>query len=245
VRYLHEMAVIAVNARFLLPNKLEGIGWYTYEVMNRVVELMPEHEFLFLFDRKYDSKFVFGPNVRPIIVYPQARHPILFHLWFEYAIPRILKKNKADLFFSPDGFLSMKTKVPTLLVVHDIAHFHFRNQISKTIQSYYDKWMPRFVNRANHIITVSNYSKHDLVESYGISDEKVEVILNGRRPDLSPADPVRIEGFQKKYVNGAPYFLFVGAIHPRKNVKRLLQAFAQFKTGSNQNHKLALFSSLG
>ena len=45
---------IAVNTRFLLKGKLEGIGIYTQEIFKRVVSLMPEHQFYFLFDRAYD-----------------------------------------------------------------------------------------------------------------------------------------------------------------------------------------------
>ena len=69
---------IAVNTRFLLPHKMEGFGWYTYEVVKRIVEQHPEHEFIFFFDRKYDNKFIFGKNVTPVILSPQARHPILW-----------------------------------------------------------------------------------------------------------------------------------------------------------------------
>jgi len=55
---------IAINTRFLLKGKLEGIGIYTQEIFKRVVQLMPEHQFYFLFDRAYDSEFIFAKNVR-------------------------------------------------------------------------------------------------------------------------------------------------------------------------------------
>ena len=66
---------IAVNTRLLLKNKLEGIGWFTYESLSRIVKSHPEHEFIFIFDRKYDEQFVFGDNVTPVVIGPQARHP--------------------------------------------------------------------------------------------------------------------------------------------------------------------------
>ena len=66
---------IAVNTRFLIPGKLEGIGVYTQEIFKRVVQLMPEHQFYFLFDRQYASEFVFADNVIPIRINPPARHP--------------------------------------------------------------------------------------------------------------------------------------------------------------------------
>ena len=77
---------IAVNTRFLLSGKLEGIGVYTQEIFKRVVKLLPEHEFFFLFDRPFASEFVFEKNVIPIVTFPPARHPFLWYWWFDYDI---------------------------------------------------------------------------------------------------------------------------------------------------------------
>ena len=87
---------IAVNTRFLLSNKLEGIGMFTHEIFKRVVQLLPEHEFYFIFDRPYSEEFVFQNNVKPIVVAPPARHPFLWYWWFEKSIPKILKENNID-----------------------------------------------------------------------------------------------------------------------------------------------------
>src|SRR3954466_5851414 len=106
---------IAVNTRLLLKGKLEGIGWLTHQTLERMVRKHPEHEFIFFFDRPYDPSFIFASNVKAVVVSPQARHPILFYLWFEWRLPRLLRKYKADVFLSTDGFLSLSTKVPTCL----------------------------------------------------------------------------------------------------------------------------------
>ena len=83
---------IAVNTRLLLKGKLEGIGWFTFQTLNRIVAAHPEHSFIFIFDRPYDASFVFADNVIPVVVPPPARHPILFYCWFEWSIPYVLKK---------------------------------------------------------------------------------------------------------------------------------------------------------
>ena len=54
---------IAVNTRFLIKNKLEGIGWFTYESLKRITQNHPEHQFHFLFDRKFDDEFIFSSNI--------------------------------------------------------------------------------------------------------------------------------------------------------------------------------------
>ena len=73
---------------------MEGFGWYTYEIAKRLVENHPEHDFIFLFDRPFDEKFVFAKNVEPVVINPPARHPFLFYLWFEFGVKKALKKHK-------------------------------------------------------------------------------------------------------------------------------------------------------
>ncbi len=227
---------ILVNARFLLKDKLEGIGLYSYEILRRLVASQPETEFIFCFDRPYDKEFIFGPNVEPLVIRPPARHPFLFIWWFEVGIPKIYKRRKAHVFFSPDGFLSLSNKVEkSLLVMHDLAFIHYPVQVSPTVLWYYKKFVPRFVQKADHIVTVSHASRVDLEENYPDSLGKTSVIYNGCREIFRPYDENTRSRIRHDYSDDQPYFMALGAIHPRKNIERLLHAFAQFKekTGSS------------
>jgi glycosyltransferase involved in cell wall biosynthesis len=219
---------IGINTRFLLSSKMEGFGWYTYEVVKRMVEAHPEHEFVFFFDRPFDEKFVFAKNVTPIVLFPPARHPILFVWWFEYSIKRALKKYKIDLFYSPDGYLSLKSPVPQVGVIHDLNFEHHPEDIPASPLRYLRKYFPRFAKKAAHILTVSEYSKQDIVKSYGISPSKITVAWNGASESFAPLDKNDIQKIRTQKTNGRPYFIFVGAIHPRKNVGRLIEAFGKF-----------------
>ncbi|MFQ5335229.1 MAG: hypothetical protein ACE5DN_04055, partial [Flavobacteriales bacterium] len=105
---------IAVNTRLLLKDRLEGIGWFTHETFMRITLSHPEHSFFFLFDRPFDPSFVFSGNVKPIVLHPQARHPLLYKYWFNRAVPKALKANNVVLFVSPDGYLSLATDVPSV-----------------------------------------------------------------------------------------------------------------------------------
>ena len=116
---------IAVNTRFLIHDKLEGVGRYSFEVLRRLVAERPQDQFFFFFDRPFNDSFIFVPNVKGFVINPPARHPFLFFLWFEFGVATKLKELRADLFISPDGFLSLRSDVRTILVVHDIAHLHF------------------------------------------------------------------------------------------------------------------------
>ncbi|MFN5846519.1 MAG: glycosyltransferase family 4 protein [Flavobacteriia bacterium] len=220
---------IGINTRFLLPTKMEGFGWYTYEICRRITEQHPEHEFYFFFDRPFEKKFVFGANVIPVVISPPARHPFLFIYWFEIGIRSALKKYKIDLFFSPDGYLSLGSKVPQVGVIHDINFEHFPKDLPFSARAYLRYFFPKFAAKASHIITVSNYSKEDISRTYDINSEKITDIWNGVSNVFRPLAEKEKEKVREKYTLGNPYFLFVGAIHPRKNVKRLIEAFSLFK----------------
>ncbi|WP_300665544.1 glycosyltransferase family 1 protein [Fluviicola sp.] len=219
---------IGINTRFLLSSKMEGFGWYTYEVVKRMVEAHPEHEFVFFFDRPFDEKFVFGKNVTPVVLFPPARHPLLFVWWFEHSIRKALKKYDIDVFYSPDGYLSLKSPVPQIGVIHDLNFEHHPEDIPQSPLKYLRKYFPKFAKKATHILTVSDYSKQDIVKCYGISPSKITTAWNGASESFVPLSMEEIQNVREEQTDGRPYFIFVGAIHPRKNVGRLIEAFGKF-----------------
>ncbi len=229
---------IGVNTRLLLPNRLEGIGRFAYEVLIRMVKSHPEHDFVFFFDRKFDSQFVFSDNVTPFVLYPQARHPVLYKIWFDYSITRALKKHKIDVFFSPDGYLSTRTKVPQLPVIHDLNFEHYPEDLPQKDLKYYKTNFPKFAQIANHILTVSEYSKQDISKQYGIGLDKISVAFNGVSDQFEPkSDKATL---RIKYTSDKGYFVYVGALHKRKNISRMLQAYDLFIEETKSEKKLVI-----
>jgi glycosyltransferase involved in cell wall biosynthesis len=220
---------IAVNTRLLLKNRLEGIGWFTYETLKRITQNHPEHEFFFIFDRAYDPDFVFGKNVTPIVAWPPARHPLLFVYWFEITIPHILRKIKADAFISPDAYLSLRAKTPTLLVIHDLNFEHYPEYIPQPARFHYKWFTPKFAHRADRIATVSQYSKSDIVEQYDVSPQKIDVVYNGANSLYQPIEEQEKIRIKEQFTQGHDYFIFIGALNPRKNLANLFTAFNAFK----------------
>jgi glycosyltransferase involved in cell wall biosynthesis len=231
---------IAVNTRLLLKGKLEGIGWFTFETLIRMTQNHPEHEFIFIFDRPFDPDYVFAENVTPVVIGPPARHPLLFYIWFDFQIPKVLKKYKADLFLSPDGYLSLRTKVPQLAVIHDINFVHRPEDLPWLIAKYYNYFFPKFARIAKRIATVSFYSKEDIARSFKIDYDKIDVVYDGINQIFKPLLEKEKTKIRKKYTGGCEYFLFVGALHPRKNVSGLLKAFEDFKSETDNDIKLVI-----
>lgn len=236
---------IGVNTRILLKGKMEGMPVFTAEVLKRMVTAHPEHEFFFFFDRPFDQSFIFGENVTPIEIFPQARHPFLFIWWFEWSLVGALKKHKIDIFLSPDNFCSLRTEVPTLLVVHDIAYKHFPDQVTGIHKWYYNRFMPQFIEKAEQIVTVSDFTKKDIVEKMSALPEKIAVACNGCNEKFKPISHNEKIQIREKFTEGISYFLFVGLIHPRKNVHRLIRAFSRFKEETEAKEKLVLVGRNG
>jgi len=231
---------IAVNTRLLLPDKLEGIGWVAYETLKRITRAHPEHKFYFIFDRQWDERFIFSDNVHPVIAGPQARHPFLYYLWFEWSIPRVLRKIDADLFLSPDAYLSLKTNVDSIAVFHDLNFEHYPEDLPFLERKYYRHFFPRYAQKAKKIVTVSEFSRKDIINLYDVPEDKVSVVYNGANEDFMPVDESVSEETRKKLSNACPYFIFVGALHPRKNLARLFQAFDYFKDQHKTDIKLVV-----
>jgi len=231
---------IAVNTRLLLSDKLDGIGWFTYHVLRHLTTDHPEVEFVFFFDRPWNKEFIFNRNVTPVRLFPQARHPFLYYLWFEHAVPRALKKHNADLFLSPDGYLSLSTRVAQIGVIHDLNFEHHPNDLPFLTRWYYRYYFPQFALKAKRIATVSEYSKKDIVHCYGVNENKIDVVYNGVNDIYQPlSEPEKIKT-RNKLTQGNPYFLFVGMLHPRKNITGLLKSFEQFKQTDIKNFKLVI-----
>jgi glycosyltransferase involved in cell wall biosynthesis len=221
---------IAVNTRFLLKDQMEGVGWYTWETIRRIVENYPQHEFHFLFDRPYDPSFITSENITPHILQPPARHPALWLAWFEYAVPQALRRIDADTFYSPDGFLSLRTDVPTLLIVHDLAFEHYPDHVPLLTRLFYRRFIPRYAKKASRIGSVSQSTATDLAEHYSISPDKIFLAHNGVRPVFQPMKKSQIEAFRTQHTRSKPYLFFVGAMHPRKNIARLIEAYSRFRS---------------
>ena len=234
------MYKVAVNTRFLLSDKLEGFGWYSYETLRRLVALNPEITFYFFFDRSYDKRFLFAQNIIPVVLNPPARHPILFKIWFDFSVTRALKKYKIDLFLSPDGYLSLRTEVPQIGVIHDLNFEHFPDDLPKSASKYLRSYFPRFAKRATHLLTVSEFSKSDICALYGIDPMKITVAYNGADEDFKPTSRSEQDEIRLKYTQGSPFFLFVGALHPRKNLFRLMKAFELFRSNVDADVKLLI-----
>jgi len=236
--------VIAVNTRFLLKDRLEGVGYFTQEIFKLLTKRYPQHQFYFLFDQPYSKSFIFSENIHPLVISPPTRHPLLWKYWYDIKLPLVLRRIKADVFVSLDGFCSLTTKVPQCVVVHDLGFLHQPDAYKKSHYRFYKRQTPRFLKKAKRIATVSQFSKKDIINNYRLEAQKIDVVYNGVKEIFHPTpfgDQARVK---EKYTAGKEFFLYIGAIQPRKNLVNLLKAFSIFKKRQKSEMKLVLAGRL-
>jgi len=219
---------------------MEGLGTFTYELVSRFVKNHPEHSFYLLAERNKTGRLIEAPNVVYVNRGLPARHPILFYNWFERDVPAMLKQVEADVFFSPEGYLSLRSPVPQVCTLHDLNFEAFPEFFDWANRWYYRHFFPKYARKARRIITVSEFSRQDIVQRYAVPIEKIDLVYNGISSDFhSVKDPTNSYPAMQ-WIGKDPYFIFIGGIYPRKNLLRVLQAFEQFKRNVPGMHRLLL-----
>lgn len=231
---------ITVNTQLLVKDKLEGLGWFTFETLKRITIQHPEHHFLFVFSKPFQEDFIFSSNVKPIQVGPKYGHPLTWFFRFNYILPYTLSKYPTDLFLSPDGWTPLNTSVKIVNVIHDLNFVHHPLWLPYANRVYYNHYFPLWADKANRIATVSEYTKQDLIKTYHVPSEKIDVVYNGANESLKPISEKEKEETRIKYSQGNPYFIFVGASPPRKNLINLFKAFDLFKDKESSSFKLII-----
>ena len=231
---------IVVNTRLLRANHMDGIGWFTYNTLKYITENNPAIEFHFLFDSDIDEKFLFSKNIVPHNLFPPAKHAILNIVWFELSVRNYLKKVNPSLFLSPDGILCLGWNGKQYGVIHDINFAHIPADLKWANRRFYNYFFPKYASKASRLATVSEYSKNDIVKTFGTAPGKIDVVYCGINSFYKPVGEEIKRQVKEKYSGGAEFFVFVGTLHPRKNIIRLLQAFETFKQAVPSNAKLLL-----
>jgi len=237
----NENMTIAINAKPLLKSYKDGYGNFIYECFIRIAKQFPQHTFIFIFDKPFNTSFIFSSNIIPVIIGPSSKKLFLLKLWYHYKIPRILKKFKADLFITSE-VCSLRTKVPQLLIIQDLAFLKDPLFVSKKYLKYYKENVSKFLIKAAVIVTQSNFCKSNIIENYEIDTAKIEVLYNGVDEILEPIDFEKREKIKEQFSKGNEYFLFCNDIYDEKSLFNILKAFSIFKKWQKSSMQLMIFS---
>lgn len=150
-------------------------------------------------------------------------------LWTRIALPFALysAKVKPDLIYSPTHYIPRFSPVKRIITIFDLSYLHFPEMIPKTDLWKMVNWGKFGIENANHIITISNFSKKDIIKNYKINSEKITVAYPGYDQNIFKPikDIKKTDTIKEKYGVSGKYIIYIGTIQPRKNLLRLIEAF--------------------
>ena len=235
---------IAINCWILRNKKLDGIGYFTVNAIANLIKDHPDVRFQILCDKKFTEDYFDFPNVTKHKIFPALRHPLLYVFYMDVVLPLFLRKHKPDVMLSADGYLSLLSGCKQIPIIYDINFEHNPRDIKLKNRIYFKFFFKRFARKAKRIATISEYSKKDIAGYYGIDPAQIDNVSCGINSNFSPLEKQEIIAVRNKWSNGKPYFFFVGSMHPRKNIKRLIDGFNLFKQNTGSDFKLILAGSI-
>ncbi len=148
-------------------------------------------------------------------------------LWTIFALSPAIRRQKFDVFFSPTHYSPPFALCPQVISILDLSYKHFPKLFGKSDLFKLNTWGGYSVRRASRIITISNSAKSDIIKEYGIPEAKITVAYLGVK-DVKKSNMTKKE-ILERYSVEEPFILSVGTLQPRKNIVRLVEAFAKLK----------------
>jgi glycosyltransferase involved in cell wall biosynthesis len=230
---------IAVDTRKISDDHPGDYGSFLYQILKRLTEKNRDHEFIFIFDRPYSSIFLFNKNVIPISIGPKTSNFLLCKIWYDVKIPALLRKYKADVFIG-NGMCSLKSKIPQAIIIDDLSFLNFPSFAKTADRFFLKKYFKKYLQKANSIITASEYLKTGLLSRYPVDKQKITVVTGAASDVFYRLEESSKEGVKQHYTDGKSFFIYAGTIEPRKNLVNLLRAFSIFKRRQKSDWKLVL-----
>jgi glycosyltransferase involved in cell wall biosynthesis len=214
-----------------------GIGRYMKCLSEEILAQDPLGDYLLILPPGGEDMIQTGGS-RAEIITPRLKY---YSVREQIQLPRILRKHKVDLLHSPHFLLPLVQTCPSVVTIHDMIGLRWKENIQSRIGRVYFRCMiSAAVRLADRIITVSKFSRDEIVRYLGVDPEKIKVIYSGISPDCQQVtDNVQLENIRTKYRIENEYIVYAGIYRPRKNHAALLRAFRRFL--SNNGHANLVF----
>lgn len=214
---------------------LIGIDGNEANAVNRVGSGKYAFELLREFSKNKKHRFSIYLKGKPLPDLPEETSNFQYKvfgpkkLWTQLALPlNLFFGEKPDVFFSTAHYGPRFSKVPYVVTIHDLSYLHFPEHFKKNDLYQLTNWSKYSISNSKHIIVPSSSTKSDIVKNYKIKPSKITVTYEGYdRSRFKPQQKSTIEKIKAKYKIKGDYIVYVGTLQPRKNIERLIEAFAQ------------------
>ncbi len=211
---------IGIDASRAARARRTGTENYSLELIKALAGLLPGQHRLRLYTPHppHHSDWPTSPQVETRLI-PWPR------MWTHLRLALELRRDPPDILFVPAHVLPLYCPVPAVVTVHDLGYLHYPEAHRPFDRRYLDWTTRRHTRVANHIIADSIATKQDLVDYYGANPDRIRVVYLGRDENLAPVEAETIAKTKAKYNIYGDYLLYLGTLHPRKNLVRLIEAF--------------------
>jgi glycosyltransferase involved in cell wall biosynthesis len=197
-----------------------GVGRYLYNLMYNLPEISDSNmQYLLLSNSSWLNK----PIMHPQVSYQEII--CLKILWKNYQLPLLQRKKAIDILFLPNYTAPLINLGKCIVCIHDIIPYIYPQWSSLNERVRFSFIVRQSAKNVDHIITVSETTKNDIIKYFGISENKITAIPLSVDERFKPSVTSSQNDFRLKFNLLRPYFLFVGALHPRRNIIRLIKAF--------------------
>ncbi len=230
---------IGIDAR-LVHYTQAGIGQYIIRLTQALAAINREDRFT-LFQHRADTvPLVHQPNFRRVGLWTPSHHRLeQWLLGFE------IRPGMVDVLHSPDFIPPFHNGFRSVITIHDLAFLLYPHFLTKESARYYGQ-IDQAVQRADHIIAVSESTKRDICRLLGVSEAKITVIYEAAHPGFRPIDrEVAKEHVRSRFGLSYDFILFVSTIEPRKNVAGLLRAYRRLRDDYKLPYGLVLAGARG
>ncbi len=234
---------IGINLLYLMPGVNGGTETYAAGLLHGLARVAPQDEFvIFVTQDAVDWSIPDASNFRRVVCPVSARHKANQLRYEQMEFSRILRREKIDLLHSLGYQGPLHSPCPTVLTVPD-THWrsYGRSSLRRFIQNEYVK---QCVRRANHVITISEFSRREILSAFRPPQAKVSVTYLA--PRLRGGPMAESGGKPAPATVGAspPYAVAFSSSAPNKNIPRLIEAFARARHQHGLCHQLVIVGHL-
>ncbi|HKP54081.1 MAG TPA: glycosyltransferase family 1 protein [Chloroflexia bacterium] len=224
-----------------LQGRKSGVGYYTENMLASVMRAAPQHRYMLFSNRDMREGW---KQLASETVHSERLFPVRA-VWMQAVLPGTLRRVLPDLCHFTNYLAPLAMSCPYIVTVYDMTVF-ITPRLHRFKKLVLDRTLiPRVARKAGAIITVSNSARKDILRYLKVPKEKVRVVMGAASPAFHPiTDPALLEAVRARHGLHEPYILYVGTIEPRKNLPRLVQAFASLKK-RGLPHKLVIVGQSG
>jgi hypothetical protein len=235
---------IAVNARFLLQPSYEEYSYYTIQLLIKLSQSHPEHQFILITDKSNSSQFTVSANVTVVVSGPATFNPLLWKFWYNFQLPLLLKRHKADLLICGDGICSLPARIPQVLLLNE-AVFIQPGTAKQALPIFYRKQGSKFIEKAAVVIVSSLAAQERVVSVYPVAADKISVVSPAIDDLYTVLSSEKKQAIKEAYTDGKEYFIYSGLLDQQESLISLLKAFSGFKKRQKSSMKLVLAGKTG